>query len=153
MLTAEIAQLSDLLNELSETFDRKALPAKAVKVWFEVLKEFTYFDVSGLLIGWPKKSTKMPAPADIWKVLNDNRSYAIEMEAVKNKREFQFEADKVFKRNDKLGQNIRQLAQKIQARGARDPKDWAQKIIDRAEDGTQSYISMKWANEQLARVG
>lgn len=71
MKSHDAAQLAIHLTRLAETYDRKPLTAEALKVWFDTLKEFNAELVLGLLGTWAKRNTKFPAPADVWKVVND----------------------------------------------------------------------------------
>jgi hypothetical protein len=63
--------LAASLNALAETFDRKAIPPKALEMWFDTLREFPTEVVLALLHSWPKVHGKMPVPAEIWNLLND----------------------------------------------------------------------------------
>lgn len=76
------------LNALAEVFDRKAISAKALEVWFETLKEFDTNRVLGLLNSWAKSHGKFPAPAELWKVLNEEASERRERTALAEKKSF-----------------------------------------------------------------
>lgn len=89
MLPTDVATLKDRLAELAEVFERKNPTEKALKVWFDVLREFQVQTVAGVLIGWPKIHGKFPTPAEVWKVTNDIATAERERKAqAENKREF-----------------------------------------------------------------
>lgn len=71
MLPTDLSTLRDRLSELAELFEKKPITDKALRVWFDVLKEFPIEKVAGLLISWPKSHTKFPAPAELWKSCNE----------------------------------------------------------------------------------
>lgn len=71
MKTYDTTQLAQFLNGLAEAYDRKPLTPKAIEIWFETLKEFSTDRVMGILHGWTKRNTKFPAPAEVWKVVNE----------------------------------------------------------------------------------
>lgn len=132
MQTTETAMLAERLSAMAEAFGAKPPTAAAVEVWFETLQEFSFFDVSGLLIGWPKRASKMPAPADIWKILNEQRTDKIESEAENQKRREKSEIAQGFRHSPELAAKLKSLVSdmKAQDRMQRDPKDWARKIIE-----------------------
>lgn len=75
MLNSDLSELAKRLNLLGEMLDRhKPLSEGAVLGWFDTLKEFETGAVFGLLGAWQKTHTKFPAPADVWKVLNEGAS-------------------------------------------------------------------------------
>jgi hypothetical protein len=63
--------LATALNALAETFDRKAIPPRALEMWFDTLREFPTEVVLSLLHSWPKVHGKMPVPNEVWKALNE----------------------------------------------------------------------------------
>ena len=71
MQRTDIPLLGERLNSLAEVYEKKPVTQKAMEVWFDVLREFKTENVCGMLIGWPKTHGKFPAPADVWKALND----------------------------------------------------------------------------------
>ncbi|HZR03670.1 MAG TPA: hypothetical protein VFA81_10915 [Burkholderiales bacterium] len=76
--------LAAALNALAETFDRKVIPAKALEMWFDTLREFPTESVLSLLHSWPKVHGKMPVPNEVWKALNER---AIEEREQRNRTE------------------------------------------------------------------
>ena len=71
MLPTDISTLKERLAELAEVFERKPLTEKALKVWFDTLRDFPCDQVMALLLGWPRTHGKMPVPAEVWKAMND----------------------------------------------------------------------------------
>ena len=71
MLPTDISTLKERLAELSEVFDRKPLSDKALKVWFDTLRDFPCDQVMSILISWPRSHSKFPAPSEVWKAVND----------------------------------------------------------------------------------
>ena len=88
----DVPELAVTLNGLAEVFDKKPVPQKALEMWFETLKEFPAERVFGLLSNWPKAHVKFPAPAEVWKPLNewgiDERGRAAERTRGKIVREY-----------------------------------------------------------------
>lgn len=72
--------LTERLTQLAEAFDRKPPTAGAMLVWLDVLKEFGLPEVESMLVDMPKRLTKFPAPADVYKACNERRSDRIEKE-------------------------------------------------------------------------
>lgn len=81
MLPTDIATLRDRLTELAELFERKPIGDKALRVWFDVLRDFPCEDVASILIAWPKTHVKFPAPAEVWKIASERMSHRIERQA------------------------------------------------------------------------
>jgi len=71
VLPTDLRTLAARLSDLAEVCDRKPPSERAMAVWFDTLKEFPIERVASLLIAWPKTHTKFPAPAELWKVVND----------------------------------------------------------------------------------
>ena len=89
MLPTDLSTMKDRLAELAEVFDRKPIGDKALRVWFDTLRDFPCEQVMGVLIGWPKTHTKFPAPAEVWKLINESAIAQREKTAaLENKREF-----------------------------------------------------------------
>jgi hypothetical protein len=80
------------LNALTEVYERKPVSLKAVDVWFDTLKEFPTERVMDVLNYWAKTHSKFPAPADVWKAVNEicivDRERKALAEARENKRDF-----------------------------------------------------------------
>ena len=87
MQSIDLPQLTKELNALAEVFDRKPLTEKAAKVWFDTLREFPSELVLSLVIAWPKTHTKFPAPADVWKAMNERAADMRERKAEQERRE------------------------------------------------------------------
>ena len=81
-------ELAKILESLAEAFDRKAIGASGLEVWFDTLREFPTHAVFGLLNSWPKTHGKFPVPAEIWKILNDSSTQERERKAKADKAEF-----------------------------------------------------------------
>lgn len=124
MFTAAVLELADALGHRAPT------PA-GMTVWLQTMKEFPFPDVRTQLDAWAKRSTKMPAPADLWKACNDARTERIEQQAKVDGVRHQREADAAFKRSDKLGLALRALAVSLRDQLPRDPKEWAHSLWHR----------------------
>ena len=89
----DLQPLAEALYALAEALDRKPTSAKGIEVWFETLREFPTERVLGLLKGWAKTHAKFPAPAEVWKVLNDvgveQREQTARVEKARQKREIE----------------------------------------------------------------
>jgi hypothetical protein len=79
--------LAGQLNALCEVYDKKPVSLKGVEVWFDVLKEFPTERVMSLLIAWPKTHTKFPAPAEVWKSVNEMNITQREQQAERERKE------------------------------------------------------------------
>jgi hypothetical protein len=88
VLPTDLPTLRDRLGELAEVFERKAPSEKALKVWYDVLREFPCEVVAGVLLGWPKLHTKFPAPADVRKIVGESLSFERERQAAKENQPF-----------------------------------------------------------------
>lgn len=73
MQRMDASLLAQNLNAIAEVFEKKPVSVKALEVWFETLKEFPTEQVMAKLIHWPKSHTRFPAPAELWKELNDKQ--------------------------------------------------------------------------------
>lgn len=71
MQNIDLPQLTKELNALAEVFERRVLTEAAARVWFDTLRDFPTEQVLSVIIAWPKTHTKFPAPADVWKVMNE----------------------------------------------------------------------------------
>lgn len=71
MTRIDIPTMAAQLNLLAEVFERKPISEKAALVWFDTMKDFPIERLTGLLIEWPKTHIKFPAPAEVWKAMND----------------------------------------------------------------------------------
>lgn len=90
MLPTDMLTLRDRLAELADVFERKAVTEKALKVWFDTLREFPIERVAGVLLGWPKSHNKFPTPADLWKVCSEIGSAEMERRAMLDKVEVEW---------------------------------------------------------------
>jgi hypothetical protein len=71
VLPTDLSTLKERLAELTDVFEKKTLTDKALRVWFDALRDFPCEQVMSLLINWPKTHTKFPAPADVRKTANE----------------------------------------------------------------------------------
>ena len=88
MQTIDVKDFSAAMNGLAEVVDHKPVSQKGLEMWFDTLKEFPTPQVLGLIRAWPKSHTKFPAPADIWKALNEYRTKRLEQTAAADKLAF-----------------------------------------------------------------
>lgn len=87
MLPTDLSTLRDRLAELAEVFERKPAGDKAIRVWFDVLREFACEDVASFLIAWPKTHGKFPTPAEVWKLCSERTSARLERQAEMHRKE------------------------------------------------------------------
>lgn len=128
VLTARLGELADALGA------KKPTP-EGIRVWFQVLKEFPFEYVVDTLDGWAKRHPKMPAPADVWKFLNESRTMRIERQAEADKKRFASEMDRGFKRNPVLAKRLKDLAVSMRHPVPVNPQDWARRIWDAYVEG------------------
>ena len=136
MRTEDLRPLGMRLTQLAEAFDRKSPSQNALLVWLDVLKEFPLFEVESMLVDMPKRLTKFPAPADVWKACNERRSDRIENEARIHRLE-QTPSVTSFVPNSAVGR--RELAKiKVILSHSRPSKQaWIDQIQQRHEDGDE----------------
>ncbi len=147
MQKLDIPALSGLLNALAETFDKKAVGAKALEVWFDTLREFAWERVVGLLQSWPKTHGKFPVPAEVWKILNDSST---------QERETKAKADKVaFARGfDYMGKTehgaecIRLIARMLKQPKLTPVEHWRDVLATAGEN----MIAAEYAKAALAKI-
>ena len=125
MIRTDMPVLAERLTELADAIGGKRPTAEGLKVWASTLAEFPLHQVVDVLTGWAKRATKMPAPADVWKVCNDQRTERIEQEAKVNNAMERKESAAAFQRSDRLGKALRALSREVSARVSDDPKEWA----------------------------
>lgn len=82
-------RFTEAVNSLAEVFGKNALGPKAMNLWFGVLKEFDCVEVCTMLGAWPKTNSKFPAPADVWKALNERATDTRERIAAAEKKVFE----------------------------------------------------------------
>jgi len=73
MQRMDASLLAQNLNAIAEVYEKKPVSSKALEVWFDTLKEFPTEQVMGKIINWPKSHIRFPAPAELWKELNDKQ--------------------------------------------------------------------------------
>lgn len=66
-----IELLAQRLNALAELFDKKPLTKSAMQIWVDTLRDFRTERVLDILNSWPKSHSRFPAPADVWKQVNE----------------------------------------------------------------------------------
>jgi hypothetical protein len=81
----ELAALSTRLTELADALGARAPGAGGVVVWGDALSGHSFDDVQNALTDWPRRNTKMPAPADIVKVCGERQGNRIERQAAANR--------------------------------------------------------------------
>jgi hypothetical protein len=137
MRTEDVRRLGMRLGQLAEAFDRKGPSENAMLVWLDTLKEFSLFEVESMLVDMPKRLTKFPSPADVWKACNERRSDRIENEARAHRLD---EVPRVtsFVPNSALGRREMMKIRTILAKPRPSKRDWIDKIFKRHEDGDPS---------------
>lgn len=146
MLPTDFPTLRDRLGELAEVFERKAPTEKALRVWFDVLKEFPCERVAGVLIGWPKLHTKFPAPAEVWKVVNEASSFERERRAAEEAKAEPFYPGVGGRQAEAFIASIR----KVINRPKWTPREHWERLLERSRPGS---VSHRYAAEALKKLG
>lgn len=148
MRREDLPTLAERLGQLAEAFDRKPPTPGAMLVWLDVLKEFALPEVESMLVDMPKRLTKFPAPADVWKACNERRSDRIENEARLHAREVikrvsEFPVDSTVSRREMA--KIKAIVSKQRP----SHRAWIDRIFQRHEDGdaTLSGCALKLARD------
>ena len=132
MLPTDMLVLRDRLGELADVFERKPVTDKALRVWFDTLREFPIDRVAGLLIGWPKTHNKFPTPADLWKVCNELGIDERERKAAIENREPEWEPSK-------RGEVFLQKMREILNRPTRTPRQHWEHVLKTQPAGSVGY--------------
>jgi hypothetical protein len=146
VLPTDISTLRDRLAELADVFDKKPLSDKALRVWFDTLREFPCDQVMALLIGWPKTHTKFPAPADVWKAMNEWSIDQRERKAALERREPAFHPGVGGAKAEQFIAKIR----KTLNNPAFTPLEHWQRVHERQPEGS---IGREYAEEVLRKKG
>lgn len=148
---AAIAQLADALGARPPT-------QAGMVVWIQTLKEFPFNELRDQLDAWAKRSNKMPTPHDLWKACNEQRTDRLEQTAKVEKVAFRLDAERTFKRSDRVGRALHALSEELRNAPPRDPKEWAHVlwerfIADRPNPSGEpmSQIQIQFACEALRR--
>lgn len=73
--------LANALNTLMEVYGKARLTPAVFQVWWDVLKEFQREAVFTAISYWPQTHSKPPVPAELWNLLNERRTQALEAKA------------------------------------------------------------------------
>lgn len=148
MRTEDVKELGARLGQLAEAFDRKAPTPGAMLVWLDVLKEFPLHDVESMLVDMPKRLTKFPAPAEVWKACNERRSDRIENEARLRAREITPRPSQFPVRTGVARQEMAKI-KAIVSKQRPSQRAWIDRIFQRHEDGdsTLSGAALKLAKD------
>lgn len=139
--------LSERLGDLAELFDRKPPTERAVRGWFDVLREFPTEKICGVLIGWPRSHAKFPAPNEVWKVVNDFCISDREKKAEVERKATPFEHPGVGgAQAEKFIAEMRRTLNKPQWT----PREHWEKVLERAKPGS---IGHRYASEVLKKSG
>ena len=148
MLSTEIPMLRDRLCQLAAVFDKREPNEHAMKVWAHTLKEFAFPEISDSLDRLARTTTKMPAPGDVWKALNEQRTDRIERDSIARSKSEREEIKRTFARSDEVSRKLKALVGRLQTRTKRDPMDWAFEILDKKARGEPvSYYALQCATE------
>jgi hypothetical protein len=133
--------LGESLTALAEVFGVRPPSPAAVTVWADALRDFPIERVQGLLRSWPKMHTKMPVPRDIWSILNDDRTEAIEKQNAAEKAQERNEVQRMFdpRVRDANMAKIRDMIAAGRARGMPTGPELAQQIIDQVMSGERPF--------------
>lgn len=139
--------LAERLGDLAELFDRKPPTERAVRGWFDVLREFPTELVCSVLIAWPRSHAKFPAPNEVWAVVNNICIADREKKALIERKAQPFEHVGVGG-----AQAERFIAQmrKILGKPAWTPREHWEKVLERSKPGS---IGHTYAKAALLKMG
>lgn len=148
MRREDLPTLAERLGQLAEAFERKSPTPGAMLVWLDALKEFPLHEVESMLVDMPKRLTKFPAPADVWKACNERRSERIENAARLHAKEqpirvAHLQADSFIARREMA------KIKAILAKPRPSKRAWIEAVFKRHEDAdeTLSGYALKLAQE------
>jgi hypothetical protein len=142
VLPTDMLILRDRLAELAEVFERKPIGEKALKVWFDILREFPVERVAGVLIGWPKSHNKFPSPSEVWKACGEIGSSEIERKAALEAKEtFHWE-------RSPAGAQFLAKMKSIINKPSRSPMEHWRHVLETQKPGSSGY---EFASEALKR--
>ena len=152
MRREDLPVLTERLGQLAEAFDRRAPTAGAMLVWLDVLKEFQLPEVESMLVDMPKRLTKFPAPADVWKACNERRTERIEAETRQRNLERTTSITSM-PANTAIARRELAKIKAILSKPRPSPRAWIDKIFKRHEDGdpTLCLYAVNLAKEAQAR--
>ena len=78
MTKSDLPELSQRLSQLADALGGRPPSPAGLLVWGDALSECWVDDVQIALSEWPKKHTKMPAPADVLKLARERVSNRVE---------------------------------------------------------------------------
>jgi hypothetical protein len=149
MKAEDTGTLKQRLVDMAEALGGKPPTQGALLVWVDVLKEFAISDIAGALIDWPKANTRMPAPADIRKLLGGRTSDRIEERAAaenaRNRPVFEPRTAEDAARARRVAERLSRLL-----RAPVSPDDWWHRLVERWRDGEvlcyaqQRAAAMAW---------
>lgn len=155
--------LGEALTALADVFGVRPPSPAAVTVWADALREFPIEPVLALLRGWPKMHGKMPAPRDLWSVLNDERTEDLERKAADDKRRERNEVQRLFdpRVRDANMAKIRDIVAKARDAGMPTGPQLAQAMLEEAATGERrlgmaqrAFVmhNLRWTQEQIDEV-
>lgn len=147
MQPIDLKTLSERLGDLAELFDRKTPTERAVRGWFDVLREFPTELVCSVLIAWPRSHAKFPAPNEVWTVVNNISIAEREKKAAIERKADPFEHVGVGGRQAE--QFIEQM-RKMLGRPAWTPREHWEKVLERSKPGC---IGHAYATAALKKMG
>lgn len=146
MQPIDLKILSERLSELTEVFQAKTVSEKGLSVWFNVLREFPTEKVCGVLIGWPKSHSKMPAPNDVWKVVNEIMIGERERKAEQDRRAAEFSPEVA---GVQAKQFLKEIREKLN-RPMLTPREHWERVLRTATPGS---IGHYYASQALLKMG
>lgn len=146
MLPTDFSTLKARLDELAEVFERKTPTEKAIRVWFDVLKDFPIERVAGVLISWPKLHTKFPSPAEVWKIVSEATSFERERKAAQENRSQPFYPGVGGRQAEAFIASI----QKILERPKWSPREHWERLLESSKPGS---IGHRYAVAALKKLG
>lgn len=139
------------ISELTDIYAAKPMTDGARKAWWLALESESAHDCHEAISHWLRTGTRMPAPADIFKIANERGIYRRERQAEQEKA-----AEVQIVRNLGATPRGRQALRDIRemlAEKQREPKDgraWAREIVARFREGEEvADIALRFACEAL----
>lgn len=138
------------LSELADALGSKAPGEAGVKAWYIALKDFPIEQVINSLDHWLRTKPKMPAPADIRKILSGILSDRIEAHAIAEKQQFAIGAKRILSEASRcIGrEHLGKIALILNSK-PHSPDDWWHALITRWCSG-EELVWMQMVNAKLA---
>ena len=140
MTEADLPALHARLIQLADALRHKHPTTEGMKVWIDVLREFTFPQIEHGLHDCAKRSNRIATPADVWRSCNDART-THHKKSVSEDRTTEATIHSG-KHNAMHSQELNATLERLKQASRDDPKDWARIIHFRFVTG------LNWRNGQ-----